>query len=112
MISNLTKKITIVKKKKYCKSVLSKTIGLMFSKRIDDKGLIFFFNNEKIVPLHMWFVFYPIDVLFLDKDKKVVEIKHNFKPFSFYNPKNNAKYIVELPEGKADDISLSDLIEF
>ena len=39
----------------------------------------------------MFFVFFPIDVLFLDKNKKVVELKENFKPFSIYFPKNKAK---------------------
>ncbi len=66
----------------------------MFSK---PKTLIFDFGKEKIIPLHMLFVFFPIDVLFLDKNKKVAEIKENFKPFSFYNPKNKARYIIELP---------------
>ena len=45
----------------------------------------------------MLFVFCPIDVLFLDKNKKVVEIKENFMPFTFYTPKNKAKYVIELP---------------
>ena len=44
----------------------------------------------------MFFVFYPIDVLFLDKNKKVVEVKENFRPFEFYTPKNKAKYVIEL----------------
>jgi len=66
----------------------------MFSKK---KTLIFIFGKEKIIPLHMLFVFFPIDVLFLDKNKKVVEIKENLRPFSFYTPKNKAKYIIELP---------------
>jgi uncharacterized protein len=47
----------------------------------------------------MVFVFYPIDVLFLDKNKVVVEVKDNFRPFSFYTPKNKAMYVIELPAG-------------
>ena len=47
----------------------------------------------------MFFVFFPIDVLFLDEDKKVVEIKKKFEPFTLYNPKNKAKYVIELPQG-------------
>ena len=46
----------------------------------------------------MFFVFYPIDVLFLDKYKKVVEVKENFRPFEFYTPKNKALYTIELPQ--------------
>lgn len=54
------------------------------------------FEEEKRVRLHSWFVFYPIDVLVLDKDKKIIEIKKNFKPFGFWSSKREGKYVVEL----------------
>ena len=84
----------------------------MFSRK--SKTLIFVFKKEKIAPLHMFFVFYPIDVLFLNKNNIVVEIKENFKPFSFYNPKNKAKYIIEIPKNivKETKTELGDKIEF
>ena len=78
-----------------CKTWFSKVRGLMFSRK---KNLMFVFEKEKLIPLHMWFVFFPIDVLFLDKGKKIVEIKRNLRPFSLYWPKNKAKYVVELAE--------------
>jgi len=80
-------------KYKICKNSFNKTRGLMFSKK---KNLILVFNKEKRISLHMFFVFFPIDVLFLDKNKKIVEIKKNFKPFTFYTSKQKAKYAVEL----------------
>lgn len=67
----------------------------MFSRK---KNLIFVFKNEKRRSLHMFFVFFPIDVLFLDKNKKIIEIKRNLKPFSSYRSKKKAKFIVELAE--------------
>jgi len=73
----------------------------MFSKK-PDKALIFDFKKEKIISLHMLFVFYPIDVIFLNKDKKVVEIKGNFRPFRFYIPKKRAMYVIEVPEGSIE----------
>ena len=83
----------------------------MFSK---SRPLIFIFKKEKIIPLHMFFVFYPIDVLFLDQNRVVIEIKENFKPFSFYNPKNKSKYIIELPKNtiKETKTELGDKVEF
>lgn len=93
-IKNKTKKTLLARNAKICKGIFSKSIGLMFSRK---KTLIFIFKKEKIVPLHMLFVFYPIDVLFLNKSKVVVEKKKNFMPFTFYTPKNKAKYVVELP---------------
>ncbi len=44
----------------------------------------------------MFFVFYPIDVLLLNQNKEIVEIKHNFRPFTFWNSKEKGKYVVEL----------------
>jgi uncharacterized membrane protein (UPF0127 family) len=78
-----------------CDSIWSKASGLMFSKK---KNLVFVFDQEKRVGLHMLFVFFPIDVLFLDKNKRIIEIKRNFRPFSFYTSKEKAKYVVELVE--------------
>ena len=50
----------------------------------------------------MFFVFYPIDILFLNKNKEIVEIKQNLKPFAFYTPKSKAKYIIEMPKTKQE----------
>jgi hypothetical protein len=82
-----------------------KALGLMFRKKVD-KPLIFTFRKEKIISLHMWFVFTSIDVLFLNKNKKIVEMKQNFKPFKFYTPKKKARYIIELAAGTIKNNSI------
>jgi len=82
-----------------CKSILSKAHGLMFSKK---KNLIFIFDEEQRIGLHMFFVFFPIDVLFLDENKKIIEIKENFKPFTFYRSTEKAKYVVEIATKKKE----------
>lgn len=66
----------------------------MFRKK---QNLIMKFSEEKRIALHMFFVFYPIDVLVLNKNKEIVEIKKKFKPFTFWNSKEKGKYVVELP---------------
>ena len=35
-------------------------------------------------------------MLILDENKKVVEIKRNFKPFTVWNSKEKGKYVVEI----------------
>jgi len=114
MIKNNSKKTILARQIKYCNTIFSKALGLMFSKKIKAKALIFIFSKEKIIPLHNLFVFYPIDILFLDKNKKVVEIKENFRPFTFHTPKNKALYIIELPQGmiKKSKTLLNDKVEF
>lgn len=93
MILNKTKHKTISEKEIVCKNIFFQSLGLMFHRK---HNLIMVFPKSRKVSLHNLFVFFPIDVLLLDQDKKIVEIKRRFKPFTFYTPKNECKYLVEL----------------
>ncbi|MFH1316884.1 MAG: DUF192 domain-containing protein [Candidatus Woesearchaeota archaeon] len=94
---------------KHCKSIFSKAIGLMFSFP-KDRALVFHFNKEKLVDLHMFFVFYPIDVFYLDASKKVTAVKNNFIQFTVTWPRK-AKYVIEAKKGLLD-IKVGDVVEF
>jgi uncharacterized membrane protein (UPF0127 family) len=83
----------ISEKEIYCTSILSQMRGLMFRKK---QNLIMEFPSERKVSLHNFFVFYLIDVLILDENKKIVDIKKNFKPFTFWTSSVKGKYVVEL----------------
>jgi hypothetical protein len=111
MIINETTKQTLAKETKHCRTIFSKAKGLMFTKQKKDKALVFYFDKEKIISLHMFFVFHPIDVLFLDKEKRVAEIKRNLKPFAVYYPKQKAKYIIELNSGTTKKTRIKDKIK-
>jgi len=74
-----------------CKYI-SKITGLMFSKK---KNLIFDLKNRKEI-IHSFFVFFPINLYFLDENFRILE-KRILKPFRFYIPKKKAKYLVEIP---------------
>jgi len=113
-LKNITKNKILINKTKLCKNFLNKSIGLILHKKLKDKGLIFIYKKEKKISLHMIFVFFPIDVLFLNKNKKVIDMKKDFKPFSFYIAKKKAKYILELPEWtiKKTKTEIGDKIKF
>ena len=99
MIKNISRGKVLVRDVKFCNSILSKAKGLMFSKDIKDKGLIFTFKNEERWSLHMLFVFFLIDVLWLDEDKRVVDLKEHFRPFELLaKPAHKARYVIELPD--------------
>ncbi|NQV91086.1 DUF192 domain-containing protein [Candidatus Woesearchaeota archaeon] len=83
----------ISEKELYCTSLLSQMRGLMFRRK---QNLIMEFPSERKVALHNFFVFYPIDVLILDKHKKIVDIKRDFKPFTFWTSSVKGKYVVEI----------------
>ena len=97
----------ISKKEKYCNNIFSQGLGLMFSRK---KNLVMVFKKPMKIRLHNFFVFYPIDVLVLDENKKVIEIKRNFKPFTFWNSEKKGKYLVEL--GFVEEYQKGDLLEF
>lgn len=114
MIKNKTKKTVICKNVKILTTVLQKAIGLMFHKKITDVAYVFVFEKPMRVDLHMFFVFFKIDLLFLDENKKVIEIKERFKPFALYYSKKEVYYVVELPCGKVKEskTKIKDVVEF
>ncbi|PIN86143.1 hypothetical protein COV19_06625 [Candidatus Woesearchaeota archaeon CG10_big_fil_rev_8_21_14_0_10_44_13] len=114
MIINKTNEKILAHNLRICTSIFSKALGLMFSRKIKDFGLVFEFNSEKRVSLHNIFVFYTIDLLFLNSRWEVVELKERFKPFTFYLPKEKARYILELPADtiKQTGTGLGDVVNF
>lgn len=79
----------------FCNTFFSKFRGLMFSRR---KNLVLVLKKESRfnAAIHMFFVFFPIDVYWLDKDKNIVDFKKRVLPFTIAVPKKKAKYIVEI----------------
>ena len=77
----------------------SKIKGLMFSGKLKDNEGLILSNSSSI---HMLFVFQKIDVVWLNKNKIVIDKKEDVKPFSLLiKPKVKADYVIELPPGKA-----------
>jgi uncharacterized membrane protein (UPF0127 family) len=101
VLINGTRNTVIAGKKRLVNSLFSKAKGLMFTSSfaVRDQAFVFVFKREKTVSLHMFFVFYPVDVIFLDRTKKVIEIKMNFKPFTIYVPKKKTQYVIECAAG-------------
>ena len=112
MIINKTKDTIISKDYKICKTSVSRAIGLMFS--IKPKTLLFIWKQEKIRSIHMFFVFFPIDCIYLNKEKKVISLKEKLMPFSIANITEPSQYIIELKQGTINDanIEVNDIIEF
>ncbi len=100
-ITNISRKTVLAQKRSICRSIASKARGLMFTNKeaVEEMPLVFEFKRPGIQSLHMLFVFYPIDVVFLDEKKKVLDIKQNFRPFRTYTSMKRSKYVIELPEG-------------
>jgi uncharacterized membrane protein (UPF0127 family) len=75
-------------------------IGLSFSER---KNMFFFLPYEDKWSLWMFLVRHPIKMIFIDKNKTVIDVKEaeplsfNPKTWKTYSPKRPCKYILETP---------------
>jgi len=96
MIKNKRTGKVIAEKHTKVTSILGKARGLMFSR---SRTLVFEFQTARRVALHMFFVFFSIDVAFLDSKHRIVELKRRFLPFTVYNPREPCSYIIEMPVG-------------
>lgn len=116
MLFNKSSGRKIIERIRLADSYWKKLKGLMFSGR-HDYALIFDFGGESRIKasIHMLFVFHSIDLVYLSKEKKVVDLVEGIRPFTLnYTPKKNARYLIELPEGsiKKNRIELNNEIEW
>jgi uncharacterized membrane protein (UPF0127 family) len=64
----------------------------MFKKDVDHALL---FKNCKSI--HTFFMQFNLDIVYLDKDNKIVKIIKQLKPFKIVLPVKNATSILEIP---------------
>lgn len=82
-------------------SFFSRFKGLMMVKNLE-RGLILKLPSDRsrrASGIHMFFMRIPLDVVFADSDKKVVDIV-TLDPWTTYTPVAPARYVIELEKGK------------
>lgn len=88
--------------------------GLMLKPKID-YALVFILPGEARInaTIHMFFMLQSIDILFLDRNMRVVDIREA-RPWRIYIPKKSVRYVVETPAGVAKylDAGEGDLIKW
>jgi uncharacterized membrane protein (UPF0127 family) len=57
--------------------------------------------------VHMFFMRFPIDVVFLDRDRKVVGVRHDLRPWRVAGARK-AVAALELPAGTAATVGVSE----
>jgi uncharacterized membrane protein (UPF0127 family) len=73
--------------------------------------MLFVFEREDIYSFWMRNMKFPIDIVWLDKNKRVVYIKENAKPSDYpelYTPDKKAMFVIEFVDGfvKENDIDI------
>ena len=96
---------------KQCTSFIDRFFGLMFTRSLaQDSGLALIPCNS----IHMFWMNYPIDAIFLDKDGIVVGLVKGIKPWHVSKMFRQAITCIEVNVGtiEATETQIGDLIEF
>jgi uncharacterized membrane protein (UPF0127 family) len=95
-ITNLTRNQVIADKAARAGSFLARGRGLMLSPPLPAGGGLVI---DPCSSIHMLFMRYPLDILFVGKDGKVVFMYEGIKPWRVGRIVRGAKLAIELPEG-------------
>ena len=84
-----------------------RSLGLMFRKRLPpDEGMLFVFEEERRHSFWMKNMNFSLDIIWIDRDKRIVDIKAGLKPCSghcqSYVPAQESVYVLEVNSGFAD----------
>lgn len=96
-ISIYHKKKNLIPNALYAESFLSRIKGLMGSQKLSaDKGLLI----PNCRQVHTFFMNYTIDIIFLDKKNKVIDIQ-TLSPWKVSRWMRKAQKVLEVPKGFA-----------
>lgn len=87
--------------------------GLMFKKKLkENQSIIMALERESKFgsSIHMFFVFYPIYVVWMNKDRVIVDIRKAFPFQPLLIPKNKSMYVLECT--KLPKIKIADKLSF
>ena len=83
----------------------------------EDHGLLFVFQEETQADFWMKDMKFPIDIIWIDAQKKIIHIEHSLSPATYpktFSPEALSLYVLEVPAGfaKSHDILVGDSLTF
>ncbi len=83
----------------------------------DDAGMLFVFKESSLNFFWMKDMNFPIDIIWLDKNFRIIYFERNVLPSSFpkiFGPKQNSKYVLEVNTGFSEKNNLKEgnLVQF
>jgi len=83
--------------------------GLMYRKKMDtDKGMLFVFEKSEIKSFYMKNTYIPLDIIYIDSNKTIINIVKNAEPLnetSLYSDAP-ATYVLEVNAGLSEKLSI------
>ena len=89
----------------FAKNDMERSLGLMYRSSMDEhQGMWFIFPEEAPRSFYMRNTEIPLDIIYLDKDKKVVSIAKNARPYDETSlpSEKPAMYVLEINGGLSD----------
>jgi len=77
-----------------------------FDSLADNQGMIFLYEESGTYGFWMKDMSFPIDIIWLDKNNRVVKVKRSAQPASFpetFSPDRPAKKVIETPSGWTEE---------
>jgi len=115
MIRRLATGEVIVQRVLKCDTFWKRGRGLMFHRPLgEDEALLFVEKSESILgtSIHMLFVFFPIAVIWLDGQKRVVD-KRLARPFRlYYAPQRPAQHFLEGHPSLLERVQIGDQLDW
>ena len=95
---------------KIAKGFFERMIGLLGKKSMSKDEVLVIENCKSV---HTFFMRFPIDIVFIDRDSKVVNIFQNVKPFRLIFGRDGAYSVLESGVGYVDanEVSIGQKIE-
>ena len=95
-------------------------LGLMYRKKINpDQGMLLVFEQENFYSIWMKNMKIPLDILWLDKEKRIVHIERDVPPCKedpcpTYTSRFPAMYVLELKAGSVNEhkLKMYDCVDF
>lgn len=99
-VRNLTRSTTVAERARIARSLWARGRGLMLERELPaGSGLVI----DPCGSIHMFFMRFPLDVLYVDRENRVVRVQRGVRPWRI-GPLHTrgARYVIELPVGAID----------
>lgn len=93
---NATRNVPLANKGRLATNIWQRLKGLLGTRSLPSGEALLIHPCKSI---HTFFMFYPIDVLFVDRDSRIVHLFNSLKPFRISRCVFRARYVIELPAG-------------
>jgi uncharacterized membrane protein (UPF0127 family) len=100
MIANKSKNTVLARRIFLADNPLSRMKGLLGRKAL---GVSEAMVIKPCNAVHTFFMRFPIDILFIGKDNRVIRVVCGLKPFRFSPACFSAHFVIELPAGSIQD---------